>query len=66
MQTSPFLTASKAVQRTRLTMPTINAAIETLRRLDIVDEVTGRRRGRVYAYRAYLDLLSEGVQPLSS
>lgn len=63
MQTSPFVTASVAVERTKLTAPTINAAIEALRSLNIVEEVTGRKRGRVYVYRAYLDLLGDGAAP---
>ena len=45
-------------------MPTINAAITALLSLGIVDEVTGRRRGRVYCYRAYIELLSEEVPAL--
>ncbi len=66
MQTSPFITASMAAARTKLTMPTINAALEALRVLGIVEEVTGRKRGRVYSYRAYLDILSDGAEPLPS
>ncbi len=65
MQTSPFLTAPKARERTGLTMPTVNSAFVELQRLGIVREVTGRRRGRVYSYRAFLDLLSEGASPAS-
>jgi Fic family protein len=66
MQTNPFLTAAGAVKRTKLTTPTVNAALESLRTLGIVSEVTGRKRGRVYAYRAYLDVLSEGSEVLSA
>jgi len=29
-----------------------------------VDEVTGKLRGRVFAYRRYLALLSEGTEPI--
>jgi hypothetical protein len=29
-----------------------------------VREITGRRRGRIYSYDAYLKVLSEGTQPL--
>lgn len=35
-----------------------------LERFDIVDEVTGRERGRVFSYRRYLAILSEGTEPL--
>jgi Fic family protein len=65
MQTSPFITAAKAVERTRLTKPTVNAALDALTRLGIVEEVSGKQRGRIYAYRAYLDILGDGVQPLA-
>lgn len=64
LQTSPFITAPKAVEKTRLTMPTVNAILDSLQRLGIIEEITGRKRGRVYAYRAYMNLLSEGVQPI--
>jgi Fic family protein len=64
LRTSPFLTAGATADRTGLTMPTINAALAQLQKLGIVHEVTGRRRNRVYAYRAYLDILGEGGQPL--
>ena len=47
-----------------LTAPTINAAMADLQRLGLVEEVTGRRRGRVFGYRAYLDILNEGTAPL--
>ena len=64
LQTSPFLTASKAVETTGLTKPTVNSAFEQLQKLRIVEEITKKRRGRVYAYRAYLAILNEGGEPL--
>lgn len=59
MQTSPYLTAPQAKERLGLTMPTVNSALGELQRLGIVEEVTGRKRGRVYCYTAYMELLSE-------
>lgn len=47
-----------------LSAPTIRAAIRTLQELAIVNELTGQQRHRVFAYQAYLDILSEGAQPL--
>ncbi len=52
------------VSPTAPTGPTSRAAIHTLEELGIVDELTGQRRRRVFAYRQYLDILSEGAQPL--
>jgi Fic family protein len=64
MQAHPFATGADLARRTGLTAPTVNAALADLQRLGIVDEVTGRRRGRVFAYTAYLSILSEGTAPL--
>jgi len=64
-QQSPFLTSNQLVERTGLTAPTINAALADLERLGIVEEVTGRRRGRVFGYRGYLAILNEGTAPLA-
>ena len=47
-----------------LSAPTIRAAIATLSDMQIVNELTGQRRNRVFAYQTYLDILSEGAQPL--
>lgn len=64
LQQSPFTTAAALVKRTGLTSPTVNAALADLERLGIVEEVTGRKRSRVYSYRAYLSILNEGTASL--
>lgn len=63
-QQNPYLTANQLVEHTGLTAPTVNAALADMERLDIVEEVTGRRRGRVFGYKRYLAILSEGTEPL--
>ena len=64
LQQNPYLTANQLVERTGLTAPTVNAALADLERLGVVEEVTGRKRGRVFGYRRYLAILSEGTDPL--
>ena len=64
LQQHPFVTANDLVVRTSLTAPTVNAALADLERLGVVREITGPRRGRVFSYRAYLDILNEGTAPL--
>ena len=51
-------------QATGLSYPTASQGIEELRRLDIVNELTGKRRNRIYAYGRYLEILNEGTEPL--
>jgi Fic family protein len=61
LQRHPFSTTGQLVKATGLTAPTINATIADLIRLGMVEEVTGRRRGRVFGYRQYLAILGEGT-----
>ena len=63
-QQHPFLTANQLVEYTGLSAPTVNAALADLQRFGILEEITGRKRGRVFSYRAYLTILSEGTDPL--
>lgn len=61
MQTRPFITGPATRKATGLTTPTVNAALADLLDMGIVEEITGKQRRRVYAYRRYLDLLHEGA-----
>ena len=63
-QQNPFHTANQIVQATGLSAPTVNAALVDLESFGIVEEVTGRKRGRVFSHRKYLAILSEGTDPL--
>ncbi|MGK2742530.1 Fic family protein [Tepidicaulis sp. LMO-SS28] len=63
-QQHPFLTANQLVEHTGLSPPTVNAALADLERFRILEEITGRKRGRVFSYRAYLAILNEGTDPL--
>jgi len=65
-QQNPFLTANQLVERTGLSAPTVNAVLADLERLGVIDEITGRKRGRVFGYRRYPAILSEGTEPLLS
>jgi Fic family protein len=61
---NPFFTANQLVQKTGLSAPTVNAALTDLERFGIIEEVTGRKGRRVFSYRRYLAILSEGTDPL--
>lgn len=64
LQRHPLTSVQRASKELRLTVPTVNSAMQTLRSLGVVEEITGRQRGRVFAYRGYLDVLQEGTEPL--
>lgn len=65
LQKQPYVTTAALVAASGLSAPTINAALGDLQRLGIVEEITGRQRGRVYSYARYVAILSEGTTPLS-
>jgi Fic family protein len=60
----PLWTIGKLKEATGLPVPTVTRAMAALQTLGIVREITGRRRGRIYSYDAYLQVLSEGTEPL--
>jgi Fic family protein len=58
----PMITATKALELTTSTKPTTNKAIETLVEAGVLEEITGKQRDRIYAYRKYLDVLAEDTK----
>jgi Fic family protein len=64
LQRTPMLSVPAAAERLGLSRPTVAKSMAHLERLDIVREVTSRRRGRLFVYRRYVDLLSAGTAPL--
>lgn len=45
-------------------LPTLLRALDGLQQLGIITETTGKERHKVFAYRAYLDILNQGTEPL--
>jgi Fic family protein len=64
MQGHPLTKIGPTAQALKLTVPTITGALESLAKLKIAKEVTGKRRDRLFAYPRYLHILSEGTEPL--
>ncbi len=60
----PIISITDAHQRAEVTFRTASSAMELLVELGIAREITGRRRNRLFAYDRYLDVLSEGTEPL--
>jgi Fic family protein len=60
----PVASIDRLVRQTRLTVPTVTAALRGLESAGIVREITGRKRNRLYSYESYLALLQQGTEPL--
>ena len=60
LKARPLASLPDIARRTRLSFPATSSAMTTLGDLNIVRELTGKRRNRVFAYGRYLDLLTTG------
>ena len=64
MKRLPQVTVPLLVHELNMSAPTIRRALETMVGFNILKEVSGKKRDRVYVYGQYLDLLEEGAEPL--
>jgi hypothetical protein len=60
----PLLTLNEVHLRANLSFAIAAKAMDRLIAADIVSELTGRQRNRVFAYDHYLAILNEGTEPL--
>jgi len=58
----PYVTLALALKLLDATKPTASRAIDLLRRLEILREITGRQRDRVYMYQSYVDKLAKETE----
>jgi Fic family protein len=59
LEQRPLASVSHLAEATGLSFPTIAGAVGRLEQLGVVREITGRKRGRVFAYDRYMQLLNE-------
>jgi Fic family protein len=62
LQRHPITTSSALVDATSLTPATVNKSLDHLSKLGIVNELTKRKRGRVFSYRRYVKELSTDTE----
>ncbi len=60
----PLASLRELAGRAGISFPAGGAAIRTLENADIVRELTGKKRNRLFAYERYLAILNEGTEPL--
>ena len=64
MQERPIVSLQMLVDRTKLSFPAVSAGMKILESLGVAQELTGRKRHRLFGYGRYLAILSEGMEPL--
>lgn len=60
----PVISSPVAVKATGLVPNTVGKALRALIEIGLVKELTGQKRNRLYSYPRYLDVLSEGTEPI--
>jgi Fic family protein len=66
MQANPYVRIRTAAKALKLTVPTVTSSLNHLVRMGIVKEVSGKHRDRLFAYSRYINMVSEGTNPLST
>ena len=64
MRKRPLTNTMQLMELSGLSFPTASKVIETLVELGIAWEIPGGRRDRLFGYDVYLEILSEGREPL--
>jgi len=64
MQKHLISTIQKASADLKITQMSITKAFMVLSELNIIKEITGRSRGRIFVYKKYFSLIDEGTKPL--
>lgn len=64
MQRKPIANIAATARALKLSIPTVTVALNHLARIGIVEEVTGKRRDRIFTYSRYFNIVSEGTEPL--
>lgn len=60
----PLTNTDKIKKATGLSLPTVLRSLSVLSDLNIIKEITGKPRHKVFAYKEYLNILSQGTDPI--
>jgi Fic family protein len=63
MRAHPIVSIPATAEKLTLSAPTVAKAIEHLRRLEMVREITGKQRRRLFVYDQYLAVLNQEGEP---
>ncbi len=65
MKRLPRVTVLLLAKELKMTAPTARSALNHLKSIGVLEEISGKKRDKVYLYRRYLDILEEGTEPFS-
>lgn len=65
LQRHPISNTSKMREKCNVSLPTVLRSMVALEELNIVKEITGKGRHKIFVYKEYLDILSQGTEPFT-
>ena len=65
MKLLPQVTVPLLAKELKMTAPTARSALNNLQSIGVLEEVSGKKRDKVYIYRQYLNILEDGAEPFS-
>jgi Fic family protein len=65
VRSKAITSATKVAKALAMTVPTARAALNNLKELGIVRDVSGKGKERLYIYSALLDILEKGTEPIA-
>jgi len=60
----PQVTISLLSTELNMSLPTVRSALNHMIDLDILQEISGQKRNKIYVYKRYLKILEDGAEPL--
>ncbi len=64
LQERPIISLQKLADRTGLSFPAVSTGMKILEEMGMAQELTGRKRNRLFGYGRYLAILGEGTEAL--
>ena len=61
-QRHPISNTAKIKKVCKVSLPTVLRALTALERLEIIEEITGKERNKIYVYKKYLAILNKGTE----
>ena len=66
MKRLPQVTVPLLANALHMTQPTARSALNHLNAIEVLTEVSGKKRDKIYIYRKYMDILEDGAEPFSA
>lgn len=66
MKRLPQVTVPLLAKALEITAPTARSALNHLKSIGVLEEISGKKRDKIYIYRKYLDILENGAKPFSA